>query len=1530
MAAQTPSRALNRLRKAGRIFGYVLGALVGLVVLTVVTVFLVGRSDWGRKKILALVIPAVNGVLTGTLKVGALDGDLTHMLVLRDIELDDPEGRPAVRVRSVGLRYNLLALVGRTLHITAVHLEGGQVDARFLRDGRLNLAALVKPSDTPPSDHLPLRIVVSGVEADVALAATLSGPGAPAIKGPSGALITRADAQLHLSAEVDVQKDKSLRGELTGLKLVVTEPLNLDLSLKAAARVQPGKRAMPSVITVEDLLLLLRTRGREINRMLPAAQITADGEIGIDVKVRGTLEKLLAQIDLGLPAGRGTIEATVNAVEPTLPWTLAVRMHGLEPQKLRADLPPARIDLEMSGKGEGPSGRVNLTGLGVALGPNRVKLSGFVDAPKAPPAWQDPLALKGELLIDVGAHDLKALTAVPVLVKAGAPPLSGALLGSIQLTLAERTLRTHANLNGVGLRGFDASLGKLHLEADTVNLGGRVALSLTDLSIAGQRFAHVGLGLGGGPQRLTLELKGEGPQETRFRLAVAAKPVSRPGLGLGGQTLTGLVAEVTELSLSRRAATLALETPLVARAVGLDSKLPVFDVEKFRLSLAGTPVTLAGHYEAGPKKMSGLVDIADLDVHKLGKVVLNRSDLPKTRIDLHAQVAGTVAAPSGSVKLQADVGEMDPVLPWPTTHALEASLRGRRVRGTLSSRSTVAKAGGPLGPALKLKFDAPLKPSGPVDVELDADARFAALSALLPPVLKKLGGDVSVQVAVKGSFEAPEATVRVRVPSWELEPLRGNDTLLNVDYVGQKLTVDVESKVLRHKTAKDGPKGTPLGTLKLAAAVPLRLSVKTRGPELMQQLRSAASTARIELRELMLPQILRTAGVGLDETAEPIVRSGTAEILVDAHGPLMAPGLNVSLNSHGVALAAFKDVQPIEVGAGLNVGFTQNKVTLTARIDKDVQPILSVRADTDLVLAEALDKPEGLIERLPLRAAVDLNLDPKKLPAGIPIQGLLEAHVKATGTVKQPEVKATLKGTDLVVTGWPVGNVDVSGSFDPSRMVRVHASVVQAQGAGADKVAGRAAGSLLLDAQVPLPFDLTSGATTAALKANGFRLDYKAPLDAGGLRYVRGTLNADLKVQGAKQQPVVEGMLRLRDGEISLRALAQPVDKIQVDADFNRSGLFTLRQVSAHSGGGQLHASGKVKLDEGTLRTVELTANADRFPLAAGPLALWLDTKVEVRGEAKGETLRIKTRIPGGTVHLPRLTESRSVQAIGPLDDVVFVDAAAVRAAQAKARAEEEKEQKEREGRGGPPILLPTRTLLAVDVNNFYVTGPEVKTGVVGHIDLELGEKSKLPVITGEVHTTGGTVEVLGRRYQIERGQVSLSGSVPPNPLLNVQISRKVDEAVIYVVVSGSAKKPAITFRSDPPMDQGQVIAIVLSGSKSGGRIQQQALGALSGLLVGQLKDQLGGAVPVDVIKFDVSGSDPTGANQSSVEVGKYLRDDLYLSYTHRFGNPSTILKRLNENQAAIEWTFLQSYQLYLMGGDQGVGALNLYWSKRF
>lgn len=271
-------------------------------------------------------------------------------------------------------------------------------------------------------------------------------------------------------------------------------------------------------------------------------------------------------------------------------------------------------------------------------------------------------------------------------------------------------------------------------------------------------------------------------------------------------------------------------------------------------------------------------------------------------------------------------------------------------------------------------------------------------------------------------------------------------------------------------------------------------------------------------------------------------------------------------------------------------------------------------------------------------------------------------------------------------------------------------------------------------------------------------------------------------------------------------------------------------------------------------------------------------------------------------------------------------------AAERKAKAAAEKEARE-DAESKAPLLLPARTKVSVSIPGFGVSGPEAKAIVLGKIDMEVGKRAPIPVIVGEIHTEpGGSIEVLNRRYHIERAQVSLTGEVPPNPILSVEISRKIEDTTVYISVTGTPRRPVVGFRSEPSMDQSQIIAMILSGSKGGSKksMQSQALGAISGLIVGQIKDQLGSSLPIDVIRLDVGGNDNTGVNQTSMELGKYLRDDLYLAYTIRFGNPSTILRRFNNHQAAIEWTFLANYQLQVMGGDMGVGALNLYWSKRF
>jgi autotransporter translocation and assembly factor TamB len=125
-------------------------------------------------------------------------------------------------------------------------------------------------------------------------------------------------------------------------------------------------------------------------------------------------------------------------------------------------------------------------------------------------------------------------------------------------------------------------------------------------------------------------------------------------------------------------------------------------------------------------------------------------------------------------------------------------------------------------------------------------------------------------------------------------------------------------------------------------------------------------------------------------------------------------------------------------------------------------------------------------------------------------------------------------------------------------------------------------------------------------------------------------------------------------------------------------------------------------------------------------------------------------------------------------------------------------------------------------------------------------------------------------------------------------------------------------------------MTIILTGQGGSGSISQQAMGVLSSLVVDQLKSQLAGGLPIDVIKFDVAGADPLGLGQSSLEVGKYLRDDLYLGYMHRFGGATTGMRRLNIDQVRLEYRFLQKFQLTTVYGDANVGSIDLSWTKRF
>jgi autotransporter translocation and assembly factor TamB len=160
-----------------------------------------------------------------------------------------------------------------------------------------------------------------------------------------------------------------------------------------------------------------------------------------------------------------------------------------------------------------------------------------------------------------------------------------------------------------------------------------------------------------------------------------------------------------------------------------------------------------------------------------------------------------------------------------------------------------------------------------------------------------------------------------------------------------------------------------------------------------------------------------------------------------------------------------------------------------------------------------------------------------------------------------------------------------------------------------------------------------------------------------------------------------------------------------------------------------------------------------------------------------------------------------------------------------------------------------------------------------------------------------------------------------------------VNDALVGVEVTGSASRPNVHFISNPPIYSDSQVMLAMLGSDPGEPTDNTPLGdkiggAVSGLIVGQLKNQLAPHLPIDVIKVDVG--DTPDFSQTRLEIGKYIKRNVYVSYVHQFGQLLIGTRILSANIGSVEYRFKRNYAVDLSIGDAPEGKADLYWTLRF
>jgi translocation and assembly module TamB len=479
--------------------------------------------------------------------------------------------------------------------------------------------------------------------------------------------------------------------------------------------------------------------------------------------------------------------------------------------------------------------------------------------------------------------------------------------------------------------------------------------------------------------------------------------------------------------------------------------------------------------------------------------------------------------------------------------------------------------------------------------------------------------------------------------------------------------------------------------------------------------------------------------------------------------------------------------------------------------------------------------------RLPL-AALTAGLTPR-----VRYEGTIDASARASrpaggavvGQLRAELAEALLRhrranGREDVVR---LGSGEVTATALPESIE----ARLQLDAGATGRIEGRATVQRSAAELVDMPLRARRGARTDAI---GLLNLYIPEIDRSS-----GLLTVDAAIGGTVGTPLLNGVLKLENGEldlynVNLALRAANLEARLIDNGFSFSG-------SARSGEGSLAATGRIDWRRGqpvgSLRLEGkdlLVVNVPEARITASP---------ELQFRIDGRELEASGKV---VVPFARIAPADLTGAVIASSDERIV---------------------------GAPVVNPEDT--------FRVTST---------IRLELGENVEIDTFglsgrlagaitatttpdgtsrgSGELGVAEGKYMALGRRLDIERGRLIFGGGLLAEPGVDIRATKEFPDVKAGVNVRGTLREPRMTFFSEPSLPQSQIVSLILAGGSLESAQDSDRSDAGRNALLAQggaiLAQQLGAKIGIEDV-----GIEQNLANETSLVLGRYLSPRLYVSY---------------------------------------------------
>lgn len=411
---------------------------------------------------------------------------------------------------------------------------------------------------------------------------------------------------------------------------------------------------------------------------------------------------------------------------------------------------------------------------------------------------------------------------------------------------------------------------------------------------------------------------------------------------------------------------------------------------------------------------------------------------------------------------------------------------------------------------------------------------------------------------------------------------------------------------------------------------------------------------------------------------------------------------------------------------------------------------------------------------------------------------------------------------------------------------------------------------------------------------------------------VAQTLDPDLTASGSSifqveahgplLSPNLRGHVTIESGSLALEDLPNSLSQLRGSLEFNQNRL-EVKSLTAMTGGGLLSLAGNLTYQHGLFADLTATGQGIRIRYPAGISSL-ANATLHLQGPQNnllfsGDVLITRFSVSPDFDFAALAAQANTVQTIAPPDAP------------------------------SNHVRLDVHVLSSPQMNfqNAYAK-------LAGDVDLRLRGTVANPSLLGRVSIIEGSAVLAGTRYDLQRGELTFNNPVRIQPLIDLNATARVEDYDITLGLHGTLDKPAFTYRSDPPLPEADVVALLALGRTqdqqrlyTSQQMQTVANPTTDALLGGALNATVSSRVQklfgAGSVKVDPNYLGALGNSTSRIIVEEQLGRNLTLTYAT---NVNTTGQQLIQAEVAIN----RHVSLLVARDESGVFSMVLKATRRY